>query len=398
MSSHKQYLFVVICVSILLYQTDVENSRYSFNVEWHDVEATVIRPFILFFYNVDGTVELYDTKNHKMFLRRVKCDTVTVDDLYIGATVTVFSRQMKLIEFGDEFTRLHLGVMKQRTYAMIKPEVVEKMGEIFKIIISNGFKIAKLKMAQLTKEHARELYAEHEGKPFLPFLLEYITSGPVIAMELIADNGIKKWRELMGPTDCEVARKDAPGSIRARFGKDKSFNAVHGSDSMESELNIFFPENRIDQYKSPRSTATFKNCTCCIIKPHAIQEELVNILYNDDSDNGFKITAIQLFYMEHANAEEFYEVYKGVVAEYSGMVGQLISGASVAMEVTGTDPETPVNFRNLVGPADPDIARKLRPNTLRAKYGKTKIQNAIHCTDLPEDGLLEVEYFFKLLE
>lgn len=58
-----------------------------------------------------------------------------------------------------------------------------------------------------------------------------MTSGPVIAMELLADNGVAKWRELLGPTDSEQARKDAPGSIRARFGIDKSFNAAHGSDS-----------------------------------------------------------------------------------------------------------------------------------------------------------------------
>ena len=57
-------------------------------------------------------------------------------------------------------------------------------------------------------------------------------------MELIADDGIKKWRKLMGPTDCEVARKDAPGSVRALFGKDKTFNAVHGSDSSEAAQRV----------------------------------------------------------------------------------------------------------------------------------------------------------------
>ncbi|XP_021942838.1 nucleoside diphosphate kinase 7 isoform X3 [Zootermopsis nevadensis] len=390
--------------------SDVDNSRYSFNVEWNDIEASVMRTFILFYYKVDGTIELYDTKYRRLFLRRTKCDGITLSDLYIGATVNIFSRQMKVTGFSDEYTHLHLGIVKQRTFAMLKPDIVDKMGQVLKLIIQNGFKITKLKMVQMTKEHALEFYAEHKSKPFLPFgrptacfsfLIEYMTSGPVIAMELLADNGVAKWRELLGPTDSEQARKDAPGSIRARFGIDKSFNAAHGSDSCtaaERELYIFFPTSRIAQYESPRSTATFKNTTCCIIKPHAVQEGLLGDIVSEIQENGFKITAIQMFYMEHPNAEEFYEVYKGVVAEYSGMVNQLVSGASVAVEVTGVDGATPSNFRAFVGPTDPELARELRPNTLRAKFGKTKVQNAVHCTDLPEDGLLEVEYFFKLLQ
>lgn len=396
-----QHLFLAVCLSLLLNQSDIDNSRYSFNVEWHDTEASVIRTFILFYYKVDGTVELYDTKYRRMFLRRTKCDSVTLGDLHIDAAVNILSRQMKITGFADEYTHVHLGVVMQRTFAMLKPDVVEKMGQILKLIIQNGFKVTKLKMVQMTKEHALEFYAEHKGKPFLPFLIEYMTSGPVIAMELLAENGVAKWRELLGPTDSEQARKDVPGSIRARFGKDKSLNAAHGSDSCisaERELNIFFPTSQIAQYESPRSTATFKNTTCCIIKPHAVQEDLLGDIVSEIQENGFKITAMQMFYMEHPNAEEFYEVYKGVLAEYSGMVNQLVSGASVAMEIAGSDADTPSKFRAFVGPADPELARKLRPSTLRAKFGKTKVQNAVHCTDLPEDGLLEVEYFFKILE
>lgn len=65
-----------------------------------------------------------------------------------------------------------------------------------------------------------------------------MTSGPVIAMELIGENAVTKWRELIGPTDSEVARKEAPNSVRALFGKDKTYNAVHGSDSSESAERV----------------------------------------------------------------------------------------------------------------------------------------------------------------
>lgn len=78
------------------------------------------------------------------------------------------------------------------------------------------------------------------------------------------------------------------------------------------------------------------------------------------------------------------------------MVAELCAGPCVALEVQQKDPAK--TFREFCGPADPEIARHLRPGTLRAVFGKTKIQNAVHCTDLPEDGLLEVQYFFKILD
>lgn len=119
-------------------------------------------------------------------------------------------------------------------------------------------------------------------------------------------------------------------------------------------------------------------------------------IISDIADAGFQITAMTLFHMEKANAEEFFEVYKGVVHEYPEMVSQLTSGPCIALEIRAQD--APHAFREMAGPSDPEIARHLRPRTLRARFGKNKVQNAIHCTDLPEDGLLEVEYFFKILD
>ena len=79
------------------------------------------------------------------------------------------------------------------------------------------------------------------------------------------------------------------------------------------------------------------------------------------------------------------------------MVEELCSGPCFALEITGKGSATAEAFREFIGPADPEIARTLRSNTLRAKFGRNKIKNAIHCTDLPEDCQLEVEYFFRIL-
>ena len=76
----------------------------------------------------------------------------------------------------------------------------------------------------------------------------------------------------------------------------------------------------------------------------------------------------------------------------------MVSGPFVALELADPDGANPLEaFRELAGPADPEIARMLRPNSIRAKFGLNKVQNAVHCTDLIEDGPLEVSYFFTIL-
>lgn len=132
----------------------------------------------------------------------------------------------------------------EHTLALIKPDAVEVglSGQIIEVIEHNGFEIAEIKKGQLTEEDAKAFYAAHKEKPFFGELVEYITSGPIIAMKLAGENAISDWRELMGATDPEKARI---GTLRYMFGVDIGTNAVHGSDSAETaktELEFFFPE------------------------------------------------------------------------------------------------------------------------------------------------------------
>ncbi|XP_059530132.1 nucleoside diphosphate kinase 7 isoform X4 [Myotis daubentonii] len=244
-------------------------------------------------------------------------------------------------------------------------------------------------MMMLSRKEAADFHIDHHSKPFYNELIQFITSGPVIAMEILRDDAICEWKRLLGPANSVVARADAPGSIRALFGADGIRNAAHGPDSFACaarEMELFFPSSGVC---GPANSAKFTNCTCCIIKPHAISEGMLGKILMAIRDAGFEISAMQMFNMDRANVEEFYEVYKGVVSEYNEMVTEIYSGPCVALEILQTNPAK--TFRELCGPADPEIARHLRPGTLRAVFGKSKIQNAVHCTDLPEDGLLEVQ-------
>jgi len=376
-----------------------DDARYAFVVEWYEEMAARTRTFQFFYFAQSKTIEMFDIKTRKMFLKTgMNNCPVELQDLYIGASINVLGRQLQIVDYGDDFTRRTLSNKLERTLGFIKPDTIDKMGDVIDAVYQRGLLISRMRMCLLSQNDAYTFYQEHSGKPFLKDLIQYVTQGPVLAMELVGENAIQRWRELIGPTDPAKARSESASSLRARFGKDVTHNSVHGSDSPASaarEIEAFFSSGR----QQLPNCVQGKGCTCCLIKPHAVKAGMAGKIINAIGDAGFVINTIQMFNIEKANVEEFYEVYKGVVHEYPNMVEELCSGPVIALEIIGKNPSTvPEAFREACGPTDPEIARHLRPRTLRALFGQNKVQNAVHCTDLPEDAPLEVEYFFKVLD
>lgn len=132
--------------------------------------------------------------------------------------------------------------MSQQTFCMIKPDAVARglVGRIVARLEDVGLTIERLELGVVTPDQAAANYAEHEGKPFYPGLVAYITSGPVVKMVLSGEGAVAIVRKLMGVTDPAAA---APGTIRGDFGLTLDANIIHGSDSPESaerEIAIFF--------------------------------------------------------------------------------------------------------------------------------------------------------------
>lgn len=129
-----------------------------------------------------------------------------------------------------------------KTFSMIKPGAVHNkhIGHILSKIEEAGFTIAAIKTLQMTKDEAAEFYAVHKERPFYQELVEFMSSGPIIAMVLLKENAVEDFRTLIGATDPEKA---AEGTIRKLFATSKTANAVHGSDSDENaeiESAFFF--------------------------------------------------------------------------------------------------------------------------------------------------------------
>ncbi|NBW71709.1 MAG: nucleoside-diphosphate kinase [Flavobacteriia bacterium] len=120
-----------------------------------------------------------------------------------------------------------------RTFTMLKPDAIENghMGKIIDMIINAGFKIKAMKYTSLSVAQAQEFYAVHSERPFYGELVEYMTSGPIIAAILEKENAVADFRNLIGATDPSEA---AEGTIRKHYAESKGRNAVHGSDSDEN--------------------------------------------------------------------------------------------------------------------------------------------------------------------
>lgn len=308
--------------------------KYTFEVDWHDTQADIIRKYRVLFYPVRNEIEMFDVKLNRIFLKKVEIPSVSLDDFFVGAQVTVLSRVLRVTDYGDVHTRKRFEVEKSRTFAMIKPDAYVHMGKIIDAISNDGFAINKIKMSKFNAKTASTFYKEHEGKPFFPALQGHMTSDVVIGLELVAHDAVKKWRTLLGPTNTEVAKKTAPGSLRAMFGTDGTKNACHGSDSAPSykrESEIFFggsPSTRMMQ-----TTAMLNNSTLCLIKPHIVKEGKLGQLIDMILSAGFEISAMEMFNLSRPVIEEFYDVYKGVLPEYLPVIEHFSNGPVVALEI-----------------------------------------------------------------
>lgn len=120
-----------------------------------------------------------------------------------------------------------------RTFTMLKPDAIENghAGKIIDMIIGAGFQIKAMKYTRLTEEQAKKFYEVHAERPFYGELVEYMTSGPIIAAILEKENAVADFRALIGATDPAEA---AEGTIRKNYAESKGRNAVHGSDSDEN--------------------------------------------------------------------------------------------------------------------------------------------------------------------
>jgi len=332
-------------------------SVVAFIVEWFDQNAAMVRSYRVNFYD-DGTLDMINKDTKMTFLKRTYCESVKRQDLHLGASITVFGRQLHLVSYADEGTRLHFEGRNMRPFVLVKPSGLPQLGQIVKEI-SKRFCLTRMKMIAV------------EGAT-----CERFGCSPGVAVAIEAsylgdhkENLAGEWLRALEPHSQVICT-----------------SVGQNGDAHDDAADCFA---RASYFGSgPERTA-------CVVKPHVVQDSVGDFL-TAITDSGYDITALEMLHLDRTMATQFFGVYKGVLPQYADMIEEVVAGRILFLQLQG--PNVVEEFRALCGPVDVEIAQAIRPNSLRARFGIDRVKNAVHCTDLPTDGLLECEYFRHLTQ
>jgi len=197
-----------------------------------------------------------------------------------------------------------------------------------------------------------------------------------------------------------VLLKVAGGAGEEAADPAEAFYASAGSGDAREEADYFLGDAALFPHAPPGPA---DDVTLCLIKPHVVKGGAVGAVVGAVLAAGFPLTAAQLVRLDPRAAQEFFGAYQEALPEYRAALDHLSEGPSLALRLgapplaAGGEEGAVAALRELCGPADVEIAQVLRPKSLRAQFGQDNAHNAVHCTDMPEDGLLECQYIFETL-
>ncbi|KAG8432621.1 hypothetical protein GDO86_017026, partial [Hymenochirus boettgeri] len=282
-------------------------------------------------------------------------------------------------KISNESTKEEAFTHPERTLALIRPEILkERKDDILQSISNAGFSIAMQKEIMLTEQQVQEFYREHTDQEYYPALLHQMTSGPVLALALVKEHAVGHWRNMLGPATLGKALSEAPDSLRAQFApRNSDINQLHGSsttEEAEKEINFFFPVEH----------------TLAAIKPDTLEEHRDEIL-EQIQNAGFSLSQIKEEKLSREMAEEFYKEHKGKPF-FEQLVDYMCKGPCLMMILSKENAVQ--EWRSLMGPTDPTEAQKSSPDSLRGRFAKSVLENAVHGSSNQDHALEKIKFIF----
>ena len=320
-----------------------EDECLAFNVEWKDALIGITRKFLMRYWPSDNSVALLES-NHtgkiRVFLKRLKVRTLRRCDLVQGRTITVMSRQLRIVGWADKATERKARADEESVTMVIEGKgAIAQAGQVLdRAFASNpAMNITFLKSTLADAEQQVAVCVAIKGK---------------------GARGVD-WTGLEGVT---------------LIPPDKQAQMVETFKRMDS------------------SRAEGGQCVLAIVKPHTISEGSSGAIVQElVSKSGFAVGAIQSRQLDEAQALQLMAVYKGVLPEYRDLCSSLLMGTSIGIQLCGVTPE---QVRQFLGPRDPAVAQFIAEQSVRAKYGQDAVNNAVQCTDLPGDAAAECLFWF----
>jgi nucleoside-diphosphate kinase len=318
-----------------------------------------------------------DAESGRKFLKRTKLETsnknLRRDDFFIGNTVNILSRELKLIDYGDSSTRSSLELSMEKSIILLPIRSINNIGQIIHHMEISGLTLDQLRSFILSKQMLHETLLSLDA-PLFPLA----RSDDFVTLVAVTFRGMKAVERVLN----EINDLQQRGAIHELLLVPKS------RKSADNYYEMFLGVRHMT------SANLEKASTCCIIKPHAVKSRSTGSVIDEIIRAGHIVRSLVLCRLDRSSAAEFLALYNGVAPDFNEIVDEMSSGPMVALEI-----ETePLEFRKFVGPWDIDMARALYPESLRAKFGISAIENAVHTTDLPRHVDFELRYIFELLD
>ncbi|XP_072181199.1 thioredoxin domain-containing protein 3 homolog isoform X2 [Diadema setosum] len=290
-------------------------------------------------------------------------------------------------------------IPKEVTVVLIKPDAVANgnADTIIGKIEEQGFEVLTREERTLTEEEAREFYKDQAEAEHFNELVTFMSTGPSCILVLTrGDTGegvVADVRNLIGPKDVDLAKEEAPESLRAQFGTDKTMNAMHGADSMETaarELTFLLPNFNIPIIPGTGPPPAIEK-TLALIRPNALKDHKDEILQKIQ-EAGFEVCLQKSIQLTEEQAKEFYKEQEGT-PHFEDLIREMTSGEVLAL---GLAKEAAIqSWRDLIGPTLVEEAKEKAPESLRAQYTIPEAQiNVVHGSDSVEMAEKELQFFF----
>jgi len=342
-----------------------------FRCEWFDTISGQLTTLFLKFFLDDNTIEIL-TDGTRCLLKRIYYAEVGVDSLFVGNSILVFNRLLVIKEYCNEATVRYMGSREEHYLVLVS------QGELACSDMAKAFSLAK--QFDLKVGKVRTVTA-------LPTPVLDTNLGDIV-VEFVGFN------KSISEKFIEQVSASGKGRLTACTA------------SIDSVSRLFSSLRANNVYTA------LPDCSLCLIKPHVLRDQKVAPFLEAIANAGFEICGVYLVHMTIAMAKELLDVYHDVYPSYTQMIDQMVSGPVLALRIVPSAASydgdmmggsVVERFRVLAGPLNSELASKLRPTTLRARFGYTEPGpqslncNAVHCSDLPEDGEMECRYFLGTL-
>jgi len=357
-------------------------------------------PFFLF-YNHGVFVDMVQGVNSSLIEKKIKQQIKNEKN---GIERVVFVPAKKEKPKTPLKSKKEKKIEKEYVIAILKPEVLRNdiIEKIIEIFMKNSFAIEEKKDIELTPEQVSIIYNDiPDDNPLKSKHIEYMSSNPCLAFLLAREDPFTLLNELSGPENPSIAKEESPESIRSIYGVDEIKNAIYGSKNSFTVLRdaeILFPD-RLPEIKEQQEKlkviSSRVQYTLIIIKPDAYKEGKKDEIFDIIKSNDFNIIAEKEILLSKDMAQEFYRDHISK-SFYENLTKYMSSGPIYAAVI---EKENAIkSIRSLIGPTNPEKAKEVAPNSIRALFGIDVCKNAIHASDTISNAEKEINILFPEFE